>query len=56
MECLIIPLGDFGDHDLGYSGCISCKQQEACIKKNPNKGKSLIMEEMKEKTKRFRRR
>lgn len=47
MKCLIIPLGNFGDHDLGYSGCISCKQQEACIKKNPNKGESLIMKEMK---------
>ena len=56
MKCLIIPLGNFGDHDLGYSGCAWCKQKEACMKKNPNKGKSLIMKEMKEtKPKRFRR-
>ena len=55
MKCLIIPLGNFGNHDLGYSGCISCKQKEACMKKNPNKGKSLIMKE-ETKTKRFIRR
>lgn len=43
MECLIIPLGNFGDHDLGYFGCTSCEQKKACCKKNPNRGKSLIM-------------
>ncbi len=51
-ECLIIPLGNFGDHDLGYSGCTFCTQKEACMKHNPNIGKSLIM---KKPIKRFRR-
>ena len=52
-ECLIIPLGNFGDHDLGYSGCVWCEQKEACMKHNSNIGKSLIM---KQPTKRFIRR
>lgn len=42
MKCLIIPLGDFGDHDKGYSGCVQCEQKRACMKHNPNVGKSLI--------------
>lgn len=53
IECQIFPLGHFGDHDLGYTGCVFCKQQKACIEKNPNVGKSLIA---KPQSKKFRRR
>jgi hypothetical protein len=42
IDCQIFPLGHFGDHDLGYSGCTFCKQQKECLEKNPNVGKSLI--------------
>jgi len=43
MNCLIVPLGKFGDHDKGYFGCLWCEIQKKCMKKNPHKGKSLIM-------------
>lgn len=34
MECLIEPLGSFGDHKKKeYSGCTWCKQRKACVKK-----------------------
>jgi len=42
MKCEIVPLGKFGDHDKGYSGCVWCKLQKGCMKKNPRVGRSLI--------------
>lgn len=57
-ECRIIPMGAFGDHDKGLSGCVWCEQQEACIKHNPHKGGSLIFDKFNkpDKPKKFRRR
>jgi len=44
MNCLIAPVGKFGDHDKGLSGCTWCNCQKECIKKNPARGASLIFD------------
>jgi len=41
-KCLIEPLGVFGEHWKGYSGCGWCKLKEKCMKASPWKGKSII--------------
>jgi len=48
-NCLIKPLGVFGEHWKGYFGCIWCKLRFECMKESPWKGKSEIFEGEEEK-------
>ena len=42
MKCLIEPMGTFGDHDKGLSGCLWCEMAKDCVERNPNVGDSLL--------------
>lgn len=50
-KCLIIPIGKFGEHWKGYSGCLWCPMDKECMEKSPWKGKSLIFKEEPERAK-----
>ena len=41
LNCLIKPMGTFGDHTKGYSGCLWCDQILDCVKFHPTEGNSL---------------
>lgn len=45
MKCLLVPLGEFGDHHKGYSGCIWCALNIRCVKFHPTEGRSLLFRE-----------
>ena len=45
MKCLLSPLYQFGDHNLGFMGCLWCELNIKCIRFQPTIGRSVLFRE-----------
>ena len=45
LDCLLEPLHEFGDHNLGFMGCLWCPLRIKCVRFNPTVGRSVLFRE-----------
>ena len=45
LKCLLEPLKEFGDHNMGFMGCLWCGLRIKCVRFNPTVGRSILFRE-----------